>query len=172
MGGLVAILLEIIVCSGVDIGRLSLRGFDIPAAIAVIRSQGNSKAQWDSLEPQAQPVYSEGLLIPLALPDFSMPYNVTCFTSTLLAVYLSAMLAAMIRRPRAEAEALAKAAAGSNRAAKLRKAAKMAGVLAVAFASMVALDREMQRTVGEALGVDVESFVDSMLSKLTGATRL
>ena len=42
---------------------------------------------------------SDGGLVQLAQPDFSMPYNVCCLTSTVLAVYLGALLNALLKRP-------------------------------------------------------------------------
>ena len=37
-------------------------------------------------------VYSEGLLVQMATPDISMPYNVICLTCTVLAVFVGALL--------------------------------------------------------------------------------
>ncbi|GFR40103.1 hypothetical protein Agub_g655, partial [Astrephomene gubernaculifera] len=51
-----------------------------------------------------QEVYSPGLLVPLAAPDFSMPYNVMCLSSTLLAVYFGVVLNLLTRRPRETGE--------------------------------------------------------------------
>lgn len=44
-------------------------------------------------------VYSPGLLVPLAVPDFSMPYNVICLTSTVLAIFMGGVLNALLWRP-------------------------------------------------------------------------
>ena len=54
-------------------------------------------------------VYSDGLLVQHANPDFSMPYNVICLTSTLLAVYVGATLNTLIKRPQEAAKSAAKA---------------------------------------------------------------
>lgn len=39
-------------------------------------------------------------VVSLATPDFSMPYNVCCLSSTLLAIFFGAMLNLLISRPR------------------------------------------------------------------------
>ncbi|KAF8065876.1 STP13 [Scenedesmus sp. PABB004] len=77
----------------------------------------------DSSPPQ---VYSPGLVVPLAVPDFSMPYNVICLTSTVLAVFLGATLNTLLLRPRELEDAsgggggaAAAAAAARRRRAKL-----------------------------------------------------
>lgn len=105
----------------------------------------------------AAQVYTEGLLLPLALPDFSMPYNVTCFTCTLLAVYLGGLLGTMLRRPKAAAAA--RAAARSGRA----RAVRLAAVLLVFGAAMLVLDKELQRQAGELLGVDLEGRLEALV---------
>ena len=45
-----------------------------------------------------QYIYSNGVLVPLATPDFSMPYNVCCMTSTVLAVFLTGALMVLFRK--------------------------------------------------------------------------
>ncbi|KAF9473993.1 Gpi16 subunit, GPI transamidase component [Pholiota conissans] len=59
------------------------RGWDLPPAILVPveRSQNDSS----SFTPLGGPVYTSTLLVDLATPDFSMPYNVIIFTCTLIA---------------------------------------------------------------------------------------
>jgi phosphatidylinositol glycan class T len=39
------------------------------------------------------------LVVPLAVPDFSMPYNVICLTSTVLAIFMGGVLNALLWRP-------------------------------------------------------------------------
>lgn len=53
-------------------------------------------------------VYSESLLLPLATPDFSMPYNVITFTCTILALYFGSLLNTLRRRIGEEERRLAK----------------------------------------------------------------
>ncbi|KAL3690920.1 hypothetical protein R1sor_004571 [Riccia sorocarpa] len=62
-------------------------------------------------------VYTTILLVPLATPDFSMPYNVITFTCTVLALYFGSLLNTLRRRI-GEEERLAKAGSGG----KLKKA--------------------------------------------------
>ena len=42
-------------------------------------------------------MYTEGLLVQMAPPDISMPYNVVCLTCTVLAVFFGAMLNSLIK---------------------------------------------------------------------------
>jgi phosphatidylinositol glycan class T len=59
------------------------RGFDLPAALFTFTSSGpGSRVQ----------IYSDNLLVLLATPDFSMPYNVITFTMTALALYFGSLL--------------------------------------------------------------------------------
>lgn len=60
------------------------RGFDIPPAIL-------------TLEDGTQ-LYTEPALVEVAVPDFSMPYNVIIFTSTLIALCAGSTLNNLIRR--------------------------------------------------------------------------
>ncbi|KAF8184185.1 GPI transamidase component PIG-T [Pholiota molesta] len=59
------------------------RGWDLPPAVLtpVKRSQNETS----SFTPIGGPVYTSTLLVDLATPDFSMPYNVIIFTCTLMA---------------------------------------------------------------------------------------
>ncbi|GBG87203.1 hypothetical protein CBR_g44939 [Chara braunii] len=43
-------------------------------------------------------IYTESLLVPLAIPDFSMPYNVITLTCTAIAVFFGSMFNALKRR--------------------------------------------------------------------------
>ena len=43
-------------------------------------------------------VYTGGLLIPLATPDFSMPYNVVTLTSTVIAMIFSSLFNTLLQR--------------------------------------------------------------------------
>lgn len=58
------------------------RGFDVPAAIVVVRGNGSA--------PDRR-IYSTSALIMLPLPDFSMPYNVIILTSTLVALFFGSV---------------------------------------------------------------------------------
>lgn len=44
-------------------------------------------------------VYSDGLMVQVATPDFSMPYNVICLSSTVLAVFFGAIFNTLVKSP-------------------------------------------------------------------------
>jgi len=90
-------------------------------------------------------VASEGAVMQLAQPDFSMPYNVCCLTSTVLAVYLGAMLNAVLRRQAPQLSEGQAAAAG--RARKFRVAA----VLLAFGGAAVYLDPGLQSSLRKKL---------------------
>ncbi|OQS01943.1 GPI transamidase component [Thraustotheca clavata] len=66
------------------------RGFDIPAAHLSL-SKGKSKNTI---------MYTEPLLIPLPTPDFSMPYNVICLTSTVISMAMGSLVNTLLRHKR------------------------------------------------------------------------
>lgn len=92
------------------------RGFDLPSALLSFPnecSEGQyyqlannnvaSPAQDSPLLQEFQKkksvqVYTEVLLVPLATPDFSMPYNVITLTCTVLALYFGSLLNILRRR--------------------------------------------------------------------------
>lgn len=90
-------------------------------------------------------VASEGAVVQLAQPDFSMPYNVCCLTSTVLAVYLGAMLNALLRRqsPLLSAE--------QEVAATRRRKLRVALVVVVFAGAAVYLDKGLQASLRQQL---------------------
>lgn len=90
------------------------RGFDLPSALISFPHQHSERqyqpAHSDFLEALDSPllqhfrkekpvqVYTEVLLVPLATPDFSMPYNVITLTCTVLALYFGSLLNILRRR--------------------------------------------------------------------------
>lgn len=60
------------------------RGFDLPSALFTFSGRG--------LENGSSQIYSDNLLVLLATPDFSMPYNVITFVMTALALYFGSLL--------------------------------------------------------------------------------
>ncbi|KAJ9107906.1 hypothetical protein QFC19_002649 [Naganishia cerealis] len=80
------------------------RGFDLPPAILYVQDLAetiviNEKPQANRWQPaQKSRIYSSKLLLDLATPDFSMPYNVIIMTSTLLALFFGSVFNAMTRR--------------------------------------------------------------------------
>lgn len=79
-------------------------------------------------------MYSPGLVVPLAVPDFSMPYNVICLTSTVLAIFMGGVLNALLWRPgRDEREAAdPKTAVSKKKKKALRLVVLVVGFMAVA----------------------------------------
>lgn len=93
------------------------RGVDVPAARLTWLEEEEQEEEEESegaslssslspllaslAQPRPSAAYSEsGALVALAPPDFSMPYNVVCLTSTVLAVYVGASVNAILRRPK------------------------------------------------------------------------
>jgi phosphatidylinositol glycan class T len=65
-----------------------------------------------------------GLLVPLAAPDFSMPYNVLCLSSTLLAVHFGlAVNLLLLRKERPRGGGKAAGATGGGGAGDDRRCA-------------------------------------------------
>lgn len=111
-------------------------------------------------------VYTPALLVPLAAPDFSMPYNVICLSSTVLAVYFGATLNLVMRRGSSDATALG-ASGGTEmegkeaaRRRRLRKALQ-AVVVVVSFGALALyLDSELREQAEDwlrGLGFEVGS---------------
>ena len=79
------------------------RGFDLPSALFTFSSSRSAttfaakKLLGMSRRIPESPVqiYPDNLLVPLATPDFSMPYNVITFTMTALALYFGSLLNAL-----------------------------------------------------------------------------
>ncbi|GAB4823674.1 hypothetical protein N2152v2_010720 [Parachlorella kessleri] len=92
--------------------------------------------------PAATSSHSAAHLVPLPVPDLSMPFNVCCFTSTLLAVYFGGMLNALLRPPQQPGLATT----DKKRRASLR--AKLRRVLAIGLVGgglAFYLDKDLQR---------------------------
>ena len=84
--------------------------------------------------PSARPlqVYTEGLLVQMATPDISMPYNVICLTCTVLAVYVGALLNSLTKVPKVITAAAETAAVAVAPAAATTAAETAAGATTVA----------------------------------------
>lgn len=59
---------------------------------------GTVMSHWAHPSCACTQVFTAPLLVPLAAPDFSMPYNVICLSSTVLAVYFGAVLNLLTKR--------------------------------------------------------------------------
>ncbi|WFD30060.1 Subunit of the glycosylphosphatidylinositol transamidase complex-like protein [Malassezia sp. CBS 17886] len=82
------------------------RGIDLPPAVFVPLAPGTDAADaqpWVRARPaaaaaQASRVYAAPSLLDMAVPDFSMPYNVILFYSTFVALFFGSLLNSMIRQ--------------------------------------------------------------------------
>lgn len=99
--------------------------------------------------PPTLQLYSPGLLVALAVPDFSMPYNVITLTSTVFAVFLGATVNALLLRP-GEVEREACANTAERAAAARRRRAKLIAVVVIFGALGIWLDPALQEAVSDA----------------------
>ena len=65
------------------------RGFDLNAAVITLLPAANSNDEFDA--DNAVHIYSLPMLVMLPSPDFSMPFNVIAFTSTVMAFFFGSM---------------------------------------------------------------------------------
>lgn len=114
-------------------------------------TQGPLISQLASHAPRK--VLGDGLLVQLATPDFSMPYNVICLTSTVLAVAVGALFNALIKRPGAEARDLAE----GQQARRKRRLRRVVLVLVLFGGLAVLIDPELQANLAGQLGLTVAS---------------
>ncbi|KDQ26147.1 hypothetical protein PLEOSDRAFT_1078384 [Pleurotus ostreatus PC15] len=71
------------------------RGWDLPPAIFVPLRNGSDRIDGHSL---GQRIYTPTLLVDLATPDFSMPYNVIIFTCTVMAFIFGSVFNLLTRK--------------------------------------------------------------------------
>lgn len=78
------------------------RGFDLPPAILYLQDLAERRERDSDSAPfwkvPKLRIYSSKLLLDLATPDFSMPYNVIIMTSTLMALFFGSVFNAITRR--------------------------------------------------------------------------
>ncbi|PRW56630.1 GPI transamidase component Gpi16 subunit family isoform 1 [Chlorella sorokiniana] len=91
-----------------------------------------------------------GAVVPLPIPDLSMPFNVLCFTSTLLAVLFGGVANVVLRSPEELAGGGEAAGPGGTPRWK-RKARRLVALLLLMGALAVYLDRDLQRQLDGAL---------------------
>ncbi|KAF3936923.1 hypothetical protein ABW19_dt0207192 [Dactylella cylindrospora] len=71
------------------------RGFDVASAVITVPSH---QRQSDGKLVPATAIRTTSLLLPLPTPDFSMPYNVIIFTSTIMALAFGSIFNLLVRR--------------------------------------------------------------------------
>jgi len=72
------------------------RGWDLPPAIFTPLGAFNNVSA--HLSPTSGRIYSSTLLVDLATPDFSMPYNVIIFTCSLIAFIFGSVFNILTRK--------------------------------------------------------------------------
>lgn len=93
------------------------RGFDLSSSFVTYSIANASDHdimgfEWDPVShhadrhvtPSVIRYYTESLLITLPTPDFSMPYNVITFTSTVIALFFGSLFNVLVRRFKEEEE--------------------------------------------------------------------
>ena len=95
-------------------------------------------------------MYAAGLIIPEASPDFSMPYNVCCLTSTVLAIYVGATLKLLLEGSGT------KERAGAAPRGKLQQLARAAVVVGLVVGVIMYVDEGARESLMEALGLGEE----------------
>ena len=82
----------------------SHRGIDLPPALFLplhgARPWADVHRGLDVHRVQASRMYTEPSLLDMAVPDFSMPYNVILFYSTFVALFFGSLLNLLVRRYR------------------------------------------------------------------------
>ncbi len=75
------------------------RGLEVPPAVIGLRPAASPRQQQGTAR-----LATEGLLVDVALPDFSMPFNVITLCSTLVAFFFGSMLNVVVRKGRRTGE--------------------------------------------------------------------
>eukprot|EP00741_Cyanophora_paradoxa_P005194 tig00000852_g5034.t1 len=86
------------------------RGLDIASAAATFRDPREPAPRaaparpllWCDEAPVARRQYTNGLLLSIATPDFSMPYNVISMSCTVIALWIGSSYNVLTRRPKEE----------------------------------------------------------------------
>jgi len=73
------------------------RGWDLPPAVLVPVSS-NATYPGQLVQARLQRIYTPALLVDLATPDFSMPYNVIIMSSTLIALVFGSLFNLLTRK--------------------------------------------------------------------------
>jgi phosphatidylinositol glycan class T len=76
------------------------RGWDLPPAvlIPILSDAENNNTHSSNRQKLGQPIYTSTLLVDVATPDFSMPYNVIIFTCSLIAFIFGSVFNLLTRK--------------------------------------------------------------------------
>jgi len=74
------------------------RGWDLPPAVFIPLTLNNNDSHVFNGYKMGKPIYTSTLLVDVATPDFSMPYNVIIFTCSLVAFIFGSVFNLLTRR--------------------------------------------------------------------------
>jgi len=74
------------------------RGWDLPPAVFIPLTLNNNDSHVFNGYQLGEPIYTSTLLVDVATPDFSMPYNVIIFTCSLVAFIFGSIFNLLTRR--------------------------------------------------------------------------
>lgn len=76
------------------------RGWDLPPAvlIPILSDTEDNHTHSSNRQRLGQPIYTSTLLVDVATPDFSMPYNVIIFTCSLIAFIFGSVFNLLTRK--------------------------------------------------------------------------
>jgi len=74
------------------------RGWDLPPAVLIPLTLNNNDSHVFNGYQLGEPIYTSTLLVDVATPDFSMPYNVIIFTCSLVAFIFGSVFNLLTRR--------------------------------------------------------------------------
>lgn len=72
------------------------RGVDIPAPQVTVIQRGLTASMGSACVPSINNAVGQNVLFQLPIPDASMPFNVACFTTTLLSILFGAMMPVLL----------------------------------------------------------------------------
>ena len=96
-------------------------------------------------------VYTNGVLVPMPVPDFSMPYNVCCLSCTVLALYVLGINSAVFGKPEHD-----ESSARQKRIAKVKQLVSVLLLVLVCGGLAISTDKKLQRQLSAMLGTEPE----------------
>lgn len=136
------------------------RGMDLPPVIATLKLNNGCRATKARPVIASSPLFSymalhhvdqvssNGAVVQLAQPDFSMPYNVCCLTSTVLALYFGALVNVLMKR------SLPEQTAEEKNAAKRRRKLRIVLVLIAFTGAAVWIDKGLQTSIKQLFSLE------------------